>query len=506
MMPGVRSASADGTRTGETGEQSFPGQTEATILGLPPIGPLLAVRKTTKKPGRKPEQKKKKKKPQKKPEPAAKARPKKVSRKRTPQPPALIKQRLGTCRLCNADITTTFVDLGMSPLRGTSLTRDDLASMERYYPLHALVCSNCYLVQLKDVLPPAEMLSEYAGLPAASPRRLQDHRRFSRTIVKRLNLGPDSLAIEIGGHGNFLPHIKELDVPVLSIDPHQRSAHQSIDSGIATRVETFTEKLARELAARGKLGDVIIGGDVIAQVPDLHDLVAGIARLLKPRGVAILEFPYAERLIVDTQFDAIHHDQLSYLSLSTLERLVGRHKLKITEAHELSHDGGSLRVLLSHSSSARPLNNSVARILGHERKSGIFDLKTYTSFSQRSQALKRKLLSFLISSRNSGQTICGCGTPSHANTLFHFCGIGPDFLDFLIDSDPNQHGRFTPGKRIPIMPPEALRATKPDFVLILPWHLQGELMKELHFIKEWGGKFIVSTPDFLVIDPTTLEA
>jgi hypothetical protein len=241
-------------------------------------------------------------------------------------------------------------------------------------------------------------------------------------------------------------------------------------------------------------------------VPDLNDFVAGIAILLKPDGVVTLEFPHIEKLIAENQFDTIYHEHFSYFSLSTIQRLAERHRLKVIDVEELPTHGGSLRVYLAHATSRRQPGYSVGALIELERTTGILDIATYQAFGEQVKKTKRELLSFLIEARNSGKKICGYGAPGKGNTLLNYCGIGPDFLDFTVDRNPYKHGRFTPGMHIPIYPLEALAAAKPDYILILPWNLKSEIVEQMQFVKEWGAKFVVPIPEVSVIDPEELSA
>ena len=263
-------------------------------------------------------------------------------------------------------------------------------------------------------------------------------------------------------------------------------------------------RLAAELVAEGRKADLIAGNNVLAQVPDLNDFVAGMRILLKPEGVITLEFPHLQRLIEQNQFDTIYHEHFSYFSLVTIEEMARRHALKLIDVEELGTHGGSLRVYLAHAQSARQPGPRVAEILERERRLGFCDLATYTSFDEQVRRTKRRLLSFLIAAKDEGKSICGYGAPGKGNTLLNYCGIGPDFLDFTVDRNPYKHGRFTPGQHVPILPVEAIDSAKPDYVLILPWNIKDEIVRQMRHIADWGGKFIVPIPEVAVIDPMEL--
>jgi C-methyltransferase C-terminal domain/Methyltransferase domain len=293
-------------------------------------------------------------------------------------------------------------------------------------------------------------------------------------------------------------------VPVLGIEPAANVAKAAIDNGIPTRVDFFGVKLAEALVAEGKCADLIIGNNVLAQVPDLNDFVAGMGRILAPEGVITLEFPHLERLMAENQFDTIYHEHFSYFSLITVERLATRHGLKVIDVEELPTHGGSLRVYLVHAGSTRSTAMSVAELVARERSRGLDDVTTYGFFAEQVKRTKRKLLSLLIAAKDEGKVICGYGAPGKGNTLLNYCGIGTDFLEFTVDRNPYKHGRFTPGMHVPIFPVDAIDATRPDYVLILPWNLRSEIIQQMRRLSDWRGKFIVPVPEPTIIDPKEL--
>jgi len=326
-------------------------------------------------------------------------------------------------------------------------------------------------------------------------------------IANRLGLGPESLVVELASNdGYLLQHFLPLGVPVLGIEPAVNVAKVAIDKGIPTRVDFFGVELAEALVAEGKRANLIVGNNVLAQVPDLNDFVSGMVRLLAPEGVITLEFPHLERLIAENQFDTIYHEHFSYFSLITIERLAAQHRLKLIDVEELATHGGSLRVYLAHAGSMRPTARSIPALLARERSLGFEDIATYASFGEQVKLTKRKLLSFLIQAKDAGKIICGYGAPGKGNTLLNYCGIGTDFLEFTVDRNPYKHDRFTPGMQIPIHEVEAIDALKPDYLLILPWNLKDEIIHQMRHVAAWGGKFIIPIPKLAVIDPKELES
>ena len=406
------------------------------------------------------------------------------------------------CRLCGAGLEHTFVDLGMSPLCESYLAPGQLDAMEPYFPLRVLVCGTCFLVQLGEYVTPEHIFREYAYFSSYSTTWVAHAKAYCEMIAPRLGLGPDSLVVELASNdGYLLRHFLPLGIPVLGIEPAANVAKVAIDSGIATRVDFFGVALAEALVADGRRADLIIGNNVLAQVPDLNDFVAGMARLLAPDGVVTLEFPHLERLMAENQFDTIYHEHFSYFSLITIERLAARHGLRLVDVDELPTHGGSLRVYLAHAGSMRPTTRRVSDLLARERRQGFADVATYASFAERVTRTKRSLLSFLIAAKDAGKVICGYGAPGKGNTLLNYCGIGTDFLEFTVDRNPYKHGRFTPGMHVPIRPVEAIDELKPDYVLILPWNLKDEIIQQMRHVGAWGAKFIVPIPEMTVIDP-----
>ena len=410
------------------------------------------------------------------------------------------------CRLCGSQVETTMVDLGMSPLCESFVPPEQADAMEPFFPLHAYVCGECFLVQLKEYVAPEAIFEEYAYFSSYSTSWVAHAEDYCRMIRDRLDLGPQSKVVELASNdGYLLQHFLPMGVPVLGVEPAKNVAQVAIAKGIPTRVDFFGVELAETLLKEGHAADVIAGNNVLAQVPDLNDFVAGIERLLKPEGVVTLEFPHVLCLIEFNQFDTIYHEHFSYFSLITIDIMAKRHGLKVIDVEELSTHGGSLRVYLAKQDSSREASPAVAELIARERAAGLDTLEAYTIFGEQVKRTKRALLSFLIEAKEAGKSICGYGAPGKGNTLLNYCGIGPDFLDFTVDRNPYKHGRLTPGMRIPILPVEELDRAKPDLVLILPWNLEREIVQQMRHIADWGGKFVVPIPEVRVIDPREIK-
>lgn len=390
----------------------------------------------------------------------------------------------------------------MSPLCESYLTTDQLDQMEPFFPLHVLVCGACYLVQLKEYVSPEQIFSEYAYFSSYSTLWVEHARQYCHMIQARLNLNETSQVFEIASNdGYLLQHFLPLGVPVIGIEPAGNVAEVARQKHIPTLVEFFGVQLARKLISEGRRADLIIGNNVLAQVPDLNDFTAGMAILLAPNGVITLEFPHLEHLIDQNQFDTIYHEHFSYFSLVTICRLAARHGLRVFDVEHLFTHGGSLRVYLCGTNALHVTTPAVAALLAHEHAIGFEDISSYGRFSEKVRQTKRELLKFLIQCKERGARVCGYGAPGKGNTLLNYCGIGTDFLDFTVDRNPYKHGRYTPGMHIPIHAVSAIDDARPDYLLILPWNLKEEVVRQMSHVTEWGCQLVVPIPRVEVVKP-----
>jgi hypothetical protein len=405
-----------------------------------------------------------------------------------------------SCRFCAAPLRHTFVDLGMSPLCESYVGAADLNRMEPFYPLRVHVCERCFLVQLEAYVSPERIFSEYAYFSSYSESWLRHAKGYTDMAAARFGLGAGSLVVEIASNdGYLLQYFVEKGIPVLGIEPAANVAGAAAAKGIPTLVEFFGEGMAARLAQEGRRADLVVGNNVLAQVPGLNDFVRGIQVLLKPRGVATLEFPHLARLIEENQFDTIYHEHFSYFSFLTVEKIFAAHGLAIFDVDELPTHGGSLRIYARHTEEAsHAVTPRVAELRGREKAAGFDGMAAYGSFSGRVEETKRKILAFLIEVKREGKTVCGYGAPGKGNTLLNYCGIRTDFLDYTVDRNPYKQGKFTPGTHIPILPPERIRETRPDYVFILPWNFKDEIMEQMAYVRGWGGRFIVPIPEVKV--------
>ena len=400
------------------------------------------------------------------------------------------------CRFCNNPLGQTFVDLGMSPLCESYLNASQLNQMEPFYPLHVRVCGRCFLVQLEEYVTPENIFSDYAYFSSYSDTWLAHAKSYAEQMAGRFHLNANSLVVEVASNdGYLLQHFVEMQIPVLGIEPAANVASAAVEKGVPTLVKFFGTATARELVAQGKQADLLLGNNVLAQVPDLNDFVAGMKIMLGPSGVLTIEFPHLMRLMEENQFDTVYHEHFSYFSFLTAEKIFAAHGLTLFDVEELSTHGGSLRIYACHvEDSSKAVSARVHELRAREESAGFTRLDRYHSFAEQVKETKRKLLEFLIDAKRAGKQIAGYGAPGKGNTLLNFCGVRTDFLDYTVDRSPHKQGKFLPGTHIPIHSPDRIRQTQPDYLLILPWNLKEEVMKQNAYIREWGGQFVVPIP------------
>lgn len=405
------------------------------------------------------------------------------------------------CLFCGESLHYTFVDLGMSPLCESYVSSEQLNMMEPFYPLHVRVCGNCFLVQLEEYVDPQNIFTEYAYFSSYSSDWLKHAENYVDMAAARFGLNPSSLVVEVASNdGYLLQYCVARGIPALGIEPARNVAEVAIQKGVPTRVEFFGEQTARLLAAEGKSADLLLGNNVLAQVPDINDFVKGLKILLKPEGVITIEFPHLMRLMEENQFDTIYHEHFFYFSFITAEKIFAAHGLTLFDVEELPTHGGSLRIFARHTENgSREVSPRVHELRAREVASGIPRLDSYGDFAEKVKETKRKLLQFLISARREGKSVAGYGAPGKGNTLLNYCGIRTDFLDYTVDRNPYKQGKFLPGTHIPIYGPEKIMETKPDYLLILPWNFKEEIMAQNSYIREWGGKFVIPIPEVRVL-------
>ena len=406
------------------------------------------------------------------------------------------------CRFCDTPLTHTFVDLGMSPLCESYLSLDQINQEEPFYPLHVHVCDNCYLVQLESYVSPEHIFTEYAYFSSYADTWLKHAKDYTDLMVERFGYNEDSYVVELASNdGYLLQYFVEKNIPCLGVEPAANVAKVAEEKGVPTLVEFFGVECATKMAAEGKKADLILGNNVLAQVPDLNDFVAGIKILLAPGGVVTIEFPHLMCLMAENQFDTIYHEHFSYFSFITTQKIFAAHGLTLFDVEELPTHGGSLRIYARHEDdNSKPVSDRAIALIKREEEAGLKDMQSYANFDEQVKETKRKLLEFLISAKREGKTVAGYGAPGKGNTLLNYCGIRTDFIDYTVDRNPYKQGKFLPGTHIPIYAPDKIMETKPDYVLILPWNFKDEIIKQMAAIKEWGGKFVVPIPEVTVIN------
>lgn len=407
------------------------------------------------------------------------------------------------CRFCNNPLHHTFVDLGLSPVSNAFISKEIVNNGSRYYPLHTFVCDKCYLVQLEEFEAPEEIFNQdYAYFSSFSESWLKHAKDYVQLMINKYSIGQSSNVIEIAcNDGYLLQYFNNQKIPVLGIEPATNVAKVARDKGIPVETSFFGTELALDLVGKGQKADLLIGNNVLAHVPNLNDFVKGMKIVLNNEGIITLEFPHLLRLIQENQFDTIYHEHYSYFSLSTVKRIFELFGLTIFHVEELPTHGKSLRIYIKHvEDQTKMIEESVFEVESLELEYGLTTIDTYKSFSMNVKKMKRNILDLLIRLKNEGKTIVGYGAPAKGNTLLNYCGIGKDFIDYVVDRNPNKKNMLLPGTLIPVLSPDEIRRTKPDILIIMPWNIKEEIVGQMSFIKEWGGQFVVLIPEPQVLE------
>jgi SAM-dependent methyltransferase len=403
------------------------------------------------------------------------------------------------CRFCNQPLTHKVVDLGVTPLSNAYLRAEDLGVMEPFYPLVTYVCAQCFLVQVPSVETPERIFSDYAYFSSYSESWLAHARKYCEQMTARLGLDAGSFVVEVASNdGYLLRNFVAAGIPALGIEPAENVAEVARKIGVDTEAVFFGRETAKRIAAERRQADLLLGNNVLAHVPDLNDFVAGLKILLAPQGVITMEFPHVMVLMQENQFDTIYHEHFSYFSMLTVRQVFAAHGLNIFDVDRLPTHGGSLRIYACHEN-AREIGPNVPALEEEERAFGLGSLERYETFGEQVRQTKRALLSFLIDAKEQGKRVVGYGAPAKGNTLLNYCGIRTDFLEYTVDRSPHKQGMYLPGTHIPILAPDRIRETQPDYVLILPWNLRTEIVEQMRDIREWGGQFVVPIPRVEVI-------
>jgi len=406
------------------------------------------------------------------------------------------------CRFCGTETNHIFVDLGMHPLCESFISPENDNDMEPFYPLKVYVCPECFLVQLDEYVSAEEIFTEYAYFSSFSKDWLAHVKAYTHKMIDRFALNSESNVVEIASNdGYLLQYFIEKGIPVLGIEPAKNVAKTAIEKGVPTKITFFSEEAAPVIVKENGKADLIVGNNVLAQVPKLNSFIRGLKILLNENGVITIEFPHLMTLVEKYEFDTIYHEHFCYFSFYSLNKIFEHYGLKMFDVEEIPTHGGSLRIYASHQEDkTKDCSQSVSQLLDREKQKGYLEIDTYMNFHENVKETKRKLLDSLIKIKREHKKIAGYGAPGKGNTLLNYCGIGSDFLDFTVDRNPYKHGKFLPGTHIPIYDPDKIFEEKPDYVLILPWNFKDEIINQMSGIREWGGKFIIPIPEVTIVD------
>ena len=400
------------------------------------------------------------------------------------------------CRLCWADLTHTFVDLGMSPPCESYLSADQLDQGETFYPLHVRVCSECLLVQLPAYIPAEDIFTDYAYFSSYSDSWVRHAEKFIDLAAARLGLDGESFIVEVASNdGYLLQHSVARGIRSLGIEPAANVAEAAVAKGVPTEVMFLGEETGSKVAEKHGRADLVVANNVFAHVPDIVDFSKGLRALVADTGHVSIEIPHLLRLIDGNEYDTIYHEHFSYLSLLTTQRVLAAAGLTVVDVEELPTHGGSLRTWSMPTESAGPTSPAVEAVLADEAAAGLHTVEGHDGFAGAVAKVRNDLLEFLIGCAREGKKVVGYGAPGKGNTLLNHCGIRSDLMEFSVDRNPFKHGKFLPGTHIPIHPVEALAEARPDYVLVMPWNLRKEISAQLEYVREWGARLVVALPE-----------
>jgi SAM-dependent methyltransferase len=405
------------------------------------------------------------------------------------------------CRFCQHELTHEFIDLVNSPPSNSFLSIEELNEPEVFYPLKLFVCEKCFLVQIDEYMESEEIFSDsYAYFSSFSRTWLDHARQYSEMITPRLGLNNESFVIEIGSNdGYLLQYFKENKIPCLGIEPAKSTAEVAREKGIEVITKFFNVKLAERLVKEERKADLIVGNNVLAHVPDINDFVKGVKILLRKNGVATFEFPHLMHLVGENQFDTIYHEHFSYLSFHTVTRIFSEHGLVLFDVDELPTHGGSLRIYAGHQEDrSKRISTNVKDLNEKESAVSMGDLSYYLGFQDKVNKVKYELLSFLLTQKREGKKVVAYGAAAKGNTLLNYCGIKKDLIEFVVDASPHKQGKFLPGSHIPVIAENGVKQYKPEYILILPWNIKEEIIRELDYVRKWDGKFVIPIPELTV--------
>jgi SAM-dependent methyltransferase len=407
---------------------------------------------------------------------------------------------LPKCRACGHELVHTLVDLGDSPLANSYVPVDQVAQPDKLFPLHARVCGNCFLVQVDDVVPPSEIFSHYAYFSSYSSSWVDHARKYAEFATRRLELNSSSLVVEVASNdGYLLQHFVNTNIPVLGIEPAENVAAVAREKGIQTDVAFFGVETAKSILKKHGHADLTAANNVLAHVPDINDFVAGFSVLLKENGVATFEFPHLLNLLEKNQFDTIYHEHFSYLSLYAVEKCFSQNGLAVFDVETLLTHGGSLRVWAQKTGAPKPETEALKKLRQFEDAAKISNLETYQGFKTKVDKIKDDLRSFIAEAKKEGKKVAAYGAAAKGNTLLNYCNVTFEDIDFVVDANPHKQNTYLPGSQIPVKAPDTLKEERPDYLIILPWNLQDEIIEATKFIRSWNGKFVVAIPEVRIL-------
>jgi len=400
------------------------------------------------------------------------------------------------CRFCKTELNDVFIDLLNAPASNSFLSLEELNEPEIFFPLKVYACHNCFLVQLDEYKKSGDIFNnEYVYFSSFSKSWLDHAKKYTEMMVNRFGFNQQSLIVEIASNdGYLLQYFKEKNIPVLGVEPTANTAEVARGKGIESINDFFGTRLAKEMAAKNIKADLLLGNNVLAHVPDIVDFVAGMKMVLNESGIITMEFPHLMQLIDNNQFDTIYHEHFSYISFYTVNQIFKSQDLELFDVDEIPTHGGSIRIYAKHKNDSRPISFNVQALLEKEKQKGMLDSGYYSNFQQKALKVKLDLLNFLIKQKESDKAVVAYGAAAKGNTMLNFCGVKNDLIQYVVDANPHKQNKFLPASHIPVVNEDFLKNDRPDYVVILPWNLKGEVSEQLNYIKSWNGKFVTAIP------------
>jgi SAM-dependent methyltransferase len=393
------------------------------------------------------------------------------------------------------------LSLGLQPLANALLGEEDLQKPEPKYPLDLYICVACKLVQTRVHVDPAELVHNYIYFSSHSESRQRFARQLALDLIRRFHLQHSHFVIEIGSNdGYLLKHFVRRNIFALGIEPAPKVAEYALANNIDTEITFWSTDVAEALAEGGRYADVVVCCNVLTHVPELHDFIRGVRTILKPNGVFVLEFPYLYDLVRGNQFDSIYHEHFCYFTMFVVKKILMANDLLVFDVQHTKAHGGSLRVFACRAENqTRDWSPRVGEFIAREERAGMMDIAFYQNFAERVQRLIGEIRSFFERARKEGKVVVGCGAPAKGINLLASSGITRKDMPYTVERNPHKRGLYLPGTHIPIVEVERIRETKPDYIFVLPWNLLPEIKRQLAYIREWGGSFVVPIPEVQVV-------